>query len=129
MGDGKDSIINDIKDHRVLIDGYYYWIARINSKDAEERGIEENDLVRIFNDRGAVVCAAQVTERVPPGTVHSYESSAIYDPVGEPGESVDRGGCVNQLTPSRMMIKKSHSHAGNSCLVQIAKWEGEREIV
>jgi trimethylamine-N-oxide reductase (cytochrome c) len=128
MSDAKDSIINDIKDHRVLIAGYYYWIVRINTRDAEARGIGENDLVKVFNDRGAVVCAAQVTERVPPGTVHSYESSAKYDPVGEPGYSVDRGGCMNQLTPSRMMIEKSHSIAANSCLVQIAKWQGEAEI-
>jgi len=125
MGDGKDSIVNDIKDHRVLIDGYYYWIVRINSKDAQARGIKENDLAKVFNDRGAVICAAQVTERVSPGTVHSYESSASYDPVGEPGYSADRGGCINQLTPSRMMIKQSHSMAANSCLVQIQKWEGE----
>jgi len=125
MGDGKDSIVNDIKDHRVLIDGYYYWILRINSKDAQARGIKDNDLTKVFNDRGAVICAAQVTERVSPGTVHSYESSASYDPVGEPGYSADRGGCINQLTPSRMMIKQSHSMAANSCLVQIQKWEGE----
>jgi molybdopterin guanine dinucleotide-containing S/N-oxide reductase-like protein len=124
MGDGKDSIINDVKDHRVLIDGYYYWIARINSKDAEVRGIKENELVKVFNDRGAVVCAAQVTERIPPGTVHSYESSSIYDPMGEPGNSPDRGGCINLLTSSRMMIKRSHSHAANSCLVQIEPWKG-----
>jgi trimethylamine-N-oxide reductase (cytochrome c) len=128
MGDAKDSVINDIKDHRVLIDGYYYWIVRINSKDAEARGIKQSDLVKVFNDRGAVICAAQVTERVRPGTVHSYESSATYDPVGEPGYSADRGGCINQLTPSRMMIKRSHSMAANSCLVQIAKWEGEESI-
>ena len=31
LGDGKDSVINDIRDHRVLIDGYYYWIARISA--------------------------------------------------------------------------------------------------
>jgi len=124
MGDGKDSTINDIKDHRVLIDGYYYWIVRINTKDAETRGIGMHDLVRVFNDRGAVLCAAQVTERVPPGTVHSYESCAVYDPLGEPGHSPDRGGCINQLTPSRMMIKKSHSMAANSCLVQVEKWKG-----
>jgi molybdopterin guanine dinucleotide-containing S/N-oxide reductase-like protein len=124
MGDGKDSWVNDIKDHRVLIDGYYYWIVRINPKDAAARGIEEDSLVKIFNDRGAVICAAQVTERVRPGTVHSYESAAIYDPVGEPGASPDRGGCVNILTPSRPMIKKSHSFAANSCLVQIEKWTG-----
>ncbi|MFH1125086.1 MAG: molybdopterin-dependent oxidoreductase [Pseudomonadota bacterium] len=125
MGDGKDSTINDIKDHRVLIDGTYYWIVRVNTKDARARGIKEEDLVKVFNGRGAVICAAQVTERVPPGTVHSYESSAVYDPVGEPGFSPDRGGCINQLTPSRMMIRKSHSMAANSCLVQIEKWPRE----
>jgi trimethylamine-N-oxide reductase (cytochrome c) len=123
MGDGKDCTINDVKDHRVLIDGYYYWIVRINSKDAATRGIHQDDLVRVFNDRGAVICAAQVTERVPPGTVHSYESAAEYDPTGEPGNSPDRGGCINILTPKRTIIKKSHSIACNSCLVQIEKWE------
>jgi trimethylamine-N-oxide reductase (cytochrome c) len=123
--DGKDGFVNDVKNHRVLIDGYYYWIVRINSEDAAERGINENDLVKVFNDRGAVICAAQVTERLPPGTVHSYESCANYDPVGEPGDSPDRGGCINQLTPSRNMIKQSHSMAANSCLIQIEKWIGE----
>ena len=123
--DGKDSTINDVKDHRVLIDGYYYWIVRINTRDAEARGIQENDLVKIFNDRGAVICAAQVTERLSPGTVHSACSSAVYDPLGEPGESTDRGGCINLLTPSRSIIKKSHSTASNSCLVQIEKWKNE----
>ncbi len=128
QADGKDGFMNDVKDHRVLIDGYYYWIVRINTRDAQERGIEMHDLVKIFNDRGAVVCAAQVTERVPSGTVHSYEGSAIYDPLGEPGESVDRGGCINNLTSSRNIIEKSHSTASNSCLVQIEKWKGDRDL-
>lgn len=128
MGDGKDSFMNDVKDHRILIEGYYYWIVRINTKDAERREIKENDLVKIFNDRGAVICAAQVTERVPKATVHSYESSSKYDPVGDPGYSVDRGGCINLLTSKRFMIKESHSHAANSCLVQIEKWKGEENI-
>ena len=63
MGDAKDSVINDVKDHRILIDGYYCWIVRINSKDAQARAIRENDLVKVFNDRGTAICAAQVTER------------------------------------------------------------------
>ena len=125
MGDAKNCTINDVKDHRVLIDGYYYWIVRINSKDAADRAIAPNDLVKVYNDRGSVICAAQVTERVPPGTVHSYESAAEYDPTGEPGNSADRGGCINILTPSRMIIKKSHSTACNSCLVQIEKWQAK----
>jgi molybdopterin guanine dinucleotide-containing S/N-oxide reductase-like protein len=122
MGDGKQSWLNDIWDHRVCIDGYYYWIVRINSKDAELRGIGEGDLVKVFNDRGAVICAARVTERVRPGTLHSYEGSAVYDPLGEPGSSPDRGGCMNILVPSRPIIEKSHSIAANACLVEIQKW-------
>ncbi len=50
MGDGKDSWLNDINDHRVLIDGYYYWIVRINPQDAEVRKDKENDLAKVFND-------------------------------------------------------------------------------
>jgi trimethylamine-N-oxide reductase (cytochrome c) len=123
MGDGKDSFINDVKDHRVRIDGYYYWIVRINRTDAEARGIGHHDLVRIFNDRGQVICAAQLTERVAPGTLHAYESAAIYEPLGLPGNSIDKGGCINLLTSSRPMIEKSHSHAANSCLVQIDRWD------
>jgi trimethylamine-N-oxide reductase (cytochrome c) len=52
MGDGKDSIVNDVKDHRVLIDGYYYWIVRINSKDAASRNISSNDLVKVTTTAG-----------------------------------------------------------------------------
>jgi trimethylamine-N-oxide reductase (cytochrome c) len=95
----------------------------MNPRDAAERGLGDQQLVRVFNDRGAVICAVQLTERVPSGTVHSYESSARYEPVGEPGHSPDRGGCMNVLTPSRMMIRKAHALAANSCLVQIEAWE------
>ncbi len=122
QSDGKESTINDVSDHRRLVDGHYYWVARVNSADAKARGIGEGGLVKIFNDRGAVICAAQITDRVPKGVVHSYESSAVYDPVGEPGKSADRGGCINILTPSRMMIEKSHSIAACSCLVQVEPW-------
>jgi anaerobic selenocysteine-containing dehydrogenase len=79
--DGKGGALNDSEDHRALVDGYYYWIARINPSDAAERGITQRDLIRLYNDRGGVICAAQVTERVRPGLVHSYESSAVYDPI------------------------------------------------
>ncbi len=119
MFDAKDGTINDVKDHRVLLGGYYYWIVRINPLDARARGIEHHDLVLVENDRGQVICAAHLSERIAPGTLHSYEGSASYDPVGEPGVSPDRGGCINLLTPSRSIIKHSHSTASNSCLVEV----------
>ncbi len=125
MGDAKGSWLNEIQDHRVLKeDGYYYWVIRLNSKDAEKRGIHDDDLVRVFNDRGSVICAAQITERLSPGTVHSYESCADYDPLGKPGESADRGGCINILTPGRFITKNSSGMAPNSCLVEVEKYVG-----
>ena len=123
MGDGKDSWVNEVKDHRILVDGHYYWIMRLSPADAAERGISEGDLIRAYNDRGSVILAAQVTERVPPGTVHSYESCADYLPLGAPGRSADRAGCINLLTPMRYVTPKCVAMANNSCLVQVEKWE------
>jgi trimethylamine-N-oxide reductase (cytochrome c) len=125
MGDAKDSWACEVKDNRVLKDdGNYYWIMRINSEDAAARGIADGDLIRAFNDRGSVILAAQVTERVPPGTVHSYESCGDYEPLGEPGYSPDRAGCVNILTPKRYITPTSTAMANNSCLIQVEKWDG-----
>ncbi len=124
MGDAKDSFMCDIKDHRVLVDGWYYWIIRINSVDAEARGIKDGDLVRAFNDRGSVILCAQVGEKTQPGTVHSYESCAEYAPLGRPGHSADRGGCVNILTPDRYMSKYGCGMAPNCAQIEIEKWDG-----
>ena len=115
--------MDDVKDHRICIDGYYYWIVRISPDDARARGIGRHDLVKVYNDRGAVLCAADVTVAMAAGVAHSCESSASYDPVGEPGKSIDRGGCMNLLTPSRRQSTKTESSAAMSCLVQIEKWK------
>ena len=124
MNDGKSCWVNEIPEHRVKADdGHYYWVIRIHPLDAEKRGIKNNGVVKAYNDRGGVLLAAQVTERIPPGIVHSYESCSVYDPLGEPGESIDRGGCINLLTPHRFISKNACGQAPNSCLIEIEKWE------
>jgi anaerobic selenocysteine-containing dehydrogenase len=123
MNDAKGGWINEIPEHRVkAADGYEYWIIRINPKDAKKRGIQDGDIVKAYNDRGSVLLAAQVTERMPPGMVHSFESCSVYDPLGEPGESTDRGGCINLLTPHRYISKNACGQAPNSCLIEIERW-------
>jgi anaerobic selenocysteine-containing dehydrogenase len=111
--------------HRIQKDGYAWWPLRIHPSDAAARHIQNDDIVKIYNDRGEVLCIAVLTERVKPGVVHSYASSAKYDPL-EPGKpnSIDRGGCVNLLTSSRMLSKNAPGMTPNSCLVEIEKWEG-----
>jgi anaerobic selenocysteine-containing dehydrogenase len=108
----------------VIKDGYAWWPIRIHPSDAQPRNIHTGDIVKVFNERGGVLCVAQVTERVKPGVVHSYQAAAKYDPVnpGQPG-SLDRGGCINILTPSRMVSRHASGMANNSCLVEICRYE------
>ena len=122
--DGKNSFVNDIEDHRVRIAGHAYWLLRINSVDARERGIVHHGLVKVFNDRGAVICAADVSPLVARGVVKSFEASAEYQPIEVDGETVDIGGSLNVLTPSRTAIRGTSSMAPNACLVQVVAWAG-----
>lgn len=120
--DGKESFLNTIDDHRVLIDGHYYWLVRVNSQDAAERGVVHHRLVKVFNDRGAVICAADVSPLIARGVVKSFESSAIYLTKHVGGQRVEVGGCMNTLTPDRSQTPDTESMAPNACLVQIEQW-------
>lgn len=115
----------DIPGHRIKKNGNAWIVVRLHPGQAEERGIKEGDIVKVYNDRGTVLGIAHVTERVTPGVVHCYTSSGRYDPL-EPGKaySPDRGGCINLLLPGRMISKHAPGMAANSCLVEIARWEG-----
>ena len=122
--DNKSRWIDRITQHRIHKDGYAWWPVRISPQDAEARGIKHMDIVKVHNDRAGVLCIAYVTQRVRPGTAHSYESGAKYDPL-EPGKagSIDRGGCMTMLATGRLLAKKAPGMASNSCLVDITKWE------
>jgi anaerobic dimethyl sulfoxide reductase subunit A len=89
--------------------------VKINPKDAGPRGIKTGDQVRVFNDRGAILIQAEVTERIVPGVV-DVPQGAWYDP-DERG--TDRGGCANVLT----LDKRSPGGAmpSNTALVQVEK--------
>ena len=121
--DGKDSTVNDIEDHRFLVDGYYYWVMRIHPEDAAKRGIKHHDLIRIFNDRGAAVLVADIAPLMMQGVVHTFESAAVFDPVPDPMGWADRGGCVNVLTSSRPQAEGTDGMGSNSCLIEIEPWK------
>ena len=112
------------------VDGYYYWIMRLErARTRRSAASRSTTSSRSINDRGAVICAALPTQRLPRGVCHGYESSAVYEPMGEPGKSVDRGGCLNLLTPERTQTKSTHSLAGANALVQVELWDGRIEYM
>ncbi|MCX6012215.1 MAG: hypothetical protein NTV30_02145, partial [Chloroflexi bacterium] len=93
----------------------YNHAVKINTADAQGRGITNGDLVKVFNDRGTMIIPAKVTERIMPGVVDIPEG-AWYNP-DENG--IDRGGCANVLT--RDGCSPGGAFPGNTVLVQIKK--------
>ena len=124
MGDDEGCTLQDIREHRVTVNGHSYLVARVNRQDAQERGVKDDDLIRLWNHRGSVVCAAQVTDRLRPGVVSACTGSAQYRPAGEPGNSTDLGGCVNMLSPKKTITEHSSGMAPNTSLIQFEKWTG-----
>ena len=122
--DGKNSFLNDIPDHRVRIAGHDFWVVRLAPGDAAARGIAKGDLVKVYNGRGAVICAADISPMVVSGVVKSFEASAEFKLIEMNGEQFEIGGCLNILTNSRPQVRGTSSMAPNSCLVEVEKWQG-----
>ncbi len=87
----------------------------VNGGDARQRDIREGDQVRVFNDRGAMIIPATVTERLMPG-VAILPAGAWYAP---DEQGIDRGGCANILT--RDEPSPGGAFPFNTALVQIEK--------
>ena len=99
-------------------DGYQYEPVWVNPGDAAARGIQDGDIVKIYNERGIVLGGAYVSERVMPGAV-SMDHGARYDPI-VPGE-IDRGGVINTITPHNITSKNATGMAVSSFLVEVEK--------
>ena len=96
----------------------------IHPDDAAARGISDGDLVRVFNERGAVLAGAIVTDQVRPGVVQ-LATGAWYDPE-KPGMvgALDRHGNPNVLTADRGTSRLGQGPSAQSALVEIARAEG-----
>ena len=99
-------------------DGYKYEPVWINPVDAEIRGIRTGDIVKVFNERGVVLCGALVWERIRPGVVyvdHGARTDFII-----PGK-VDRGGAINLISPRGTASRNCLGQATSGYLVEVKK--------
>lgn len=96
----------------------------IHPTDAAARGIRDGDVARLFNDRGACLAGALVTDRVMPGVIQ-LATGAWYDPE-VPGEigSLCKHGNPNVLTRDKGTSRLGQGPSAHSCLVEIARHEG-----
>ena len=98
--------------------------AWLNPADAQARGIADGDIVRLFNDRGACLAGAVVSESVQPRVVQ-LATGAWYDPVdpGVPG-SLCKHGNPNVLTPDKGSSRLGQGPIAHSCLVEVERHDG-----
>jgi len=99
-------------------DGYQYQPVWIHPVDAAKRGIEDGDVVKIYNERGAVLGGAYVTERMMPGVI-SQDHGAKHDPI-VPGE-LDRGGAINSISPRNTTSRHAVGMAVSGFLVEMER--------
>ncbi|WP_028603010.1 molybdopterin-dependent oxidoreductase [Ottowia thiooxydans] len=97
----------------------------LSTQDALARGIADGDIVRVFNDRGACLAGAVVTDGIMPGVV-KLSTGAWWDPArpGQP-EELDRHGNPNTLTRDAGASRLSQGCTAQTCLVQLEKFEGK----
>ena len=99
-------------------DGYQYEPCWIHPETAAGRGISHRDIVKVFNERGVVLCAAYVTERIMPGVAY-VDHGARFDPIDP--ESIDRGGCINLITPGNITSKHATGMVVTGFLVDVQR--------
>jgi biotin/methionine sulfoxide reductase len=103
--------------------------VRIHPDDATARGIANGDVVRLYNDRGACLAGAVVSDAVRPGVLQ-LATGAWFDPAepGVPG-ALERHGNPNVLTRDAGCSKLSQGPSPLSTLVEIEKVDGAVEDV
>ncbi|MEE3874223.1 DMSO/selenate family reductase complex A subunit, partial [Salmonella enterica subsp. enterica serovar Paratyphi A] len=90
----------------------------INPIDAQARGIQHGDTVRVFNQNGQMLIPAKVTPRILPGVTAIGQGAWLNADMF--GDQIDRGGSINILTSHRPspLAKGNPSHSN---LVQVEK--------
>ncbi|MFG5381753.1 trimethylamine-N-oxide reductase TorA [Yoonia sp. R2-816] len=96
----------------------------INTADAAARGIADGDVVRVYNDRGALLAGAVVTDDIRRGVLKVSEGG-WYSPAepGTPG-TVCAYGNVNILTPDLGTSKLAQGNCGHTANAEVEKFVG-----
>jgi biotin/methionine sulfoxide reductase len=97
--------------------------------DAAARGIADGDVVRLYNDRGACLAGAVVTDTIRAGVVQ-LSTGAWFDPE-DPSHigSLDKHGNPNMLTRDQGTSRLAQSCSAQTTLVEIERFEGEAPAI
>lgn len=96
---------------------------RMHPDDARARGIQQNDIVRVFNDRGSFLAAAVLTDKIVRGVVQIATGAWLDIVYAGDCAGLEVHGNPNILTHDRPTSEISQGCAANSCLVEIIRYD------
>jgi biotin/methionine sulfoxide reductase len=97
---------------------------RIHPDDAAGRGISDGDVVRVFNDRGACLAGAVVTNDVRARVVN-LSTGAWFDPIDpESLNATCAHGNPNVLTADIGSSRLAQGSTGQHVLVEVERYDG-----
>ncbi|MFE1319720.1 molybdopterin-dependent oxidoreductase [Kitasatospora phosalacinea] len=97
--------------------------VEVHPDDAAARSVADGDLVRIFNDRGACLAGARISDRLRPGVLR-LPTGAWFDPVPGTEPPLCAHGNPNALTADLPSSRLSQGCTGQHALVQLERWTG-----
>lgn len=97
----------------------------LSLEDAAARGISDGDVVRVYNQRGACLAGAVVTDAIRSGVVQ-LSTGSWFDPA-DPATigSLDKHGNPNVLTRDTGTSRLAQSCSAQTTLVNIERFVGE----
>jgi biotin/methionine sulfoxide reductase len=100
-------------------------VVRINPQDASARNLVNNDIVRIFNDRGACLAAVMLSEDIRIGVIE-LPTGAWCDPgLVSDDWTLEIHGNPNVLTRDVGTSRLAQGPTAQSCLVEVERFDGE----
>jgi biotin/methionine sulfoxide reductase len=97
-------------------------VMRMSPCDAAIRNINQHDIVRVFNDRGACLAAAFIDTAIMPGVIE-LQTGAWYEPLdAESPNSLEIHGNPNVLTRDIGTSQLAQGSTAQSCLVDVQRF-------
>jgi biotin/methionine sulfoxide reductase len=97
--------------------------VRINRLDAAARGICEGDIVRIFNDRGACLAAAAISENVRENVIELPTGAWYWAARTGDDKPLEVHGNPNVLTKDVGSSSLAQGPTAHSCLVEVERFD------
>jgi biotin/methionine sulfoxide reductase len=104
-------------------------VVRIHPDDACTRNVNDGDVVRIFNDRGACLAAVQLSEDLRCGVIE-LPTGAWFDPEHpNSDDSLEVHGNPNVLTCDVGTSSLAQGPTSHSCLVELERYDEDLPLV